>query len=264
VRGIYAGVHSWRVKSSDGSWRRIIELYPPSYDAERKLDSVMSRLLRSLIRYTDAPRADRSYHMTGTCGGGRVRRETQADLAEERLQLLLCVENLRRLVQDAKVLGLPGGEAHRLDQYTTLATGNLEGLFLIKEYRTPQLFRAFSRVWIPAIGVLYSPYFLWLQQESQSLAVALTFAAAMQLSMSALFNIFVGLEDPFALHHSFGQYDSIRVAKQVEVTRIECCRLAKEARSIDWSKCTDYSRLSVTELSSTKQNDSDHSILPAT
>ena len=44
---------------------------------------------------------------------------------------------VQRLVQHLKTRGLNGGEAHRLDQYTSKAAVALEQLSFIKEYRTP-------------------------------------------------------------------------------------------------------------------------------
>ena len=59
---------------------------------------------------------------------------------------------------------------------------------------------------------------LW-SQEGGSLAFALAFACAIQLAMSGLFNIMLGLEDPFARRGGRGQLDSIHVAMLVEVAR---------------------------------------------
>ena len=53
---------------------------------------------------------------------------------------------MRRLVQDVKVKGLPGGEAHRIDNYITMIGVGFDRLCAIKEYRTPRAFRAFARV----------------------------------------------------------------------------------------------------------------------
>ena len=53
---------------------------------------------------------------------------------------------MRRLIQDVKVKGLPGGEAHRIDSYITMIGVGFDRLCAIKEYRTPRAFRAFARV----------------------------------------------------------------------------------------------------------------------
>ena len=39
---------------------------------------------------------------------------------------------------------------------------SFERLAQLKEYRTPQLFRAFARVFILCIGALYGPYYVHL------------------------------------------------------------------------------------------------------
>ena len=55
---------------------------------------------------------------------------------------------MRRLIQDVKVKGLPGGEAHRIDNYINMIGVGFERLCAVKEYRTPRAFRAFARVYI--------------------------------------------------------------------------------------------------------------------
>ena len=65
--------------------------------------------------------------------------------------------------------------------------------------------------------------------EEGSLALALAFACAIQLAMSGLFNIMLGLEDPFARRGGRGQLDSIHVAMLVEVSRRQLLALEAAA-----------------------------------
>ena len=58
--------------------------------------------------------------------------------------------------------GLPGGEAHRIDNYINMIGVGFERLCAIKEYRTPQAFRAFARVYILLFGLMYGPYYIHL------------------------------------------------------------------------------------------------------
>ena len=60
-------------------------------------------------------------------------------------------------MQHLKPLGLDGGQCHRLDQYCTLTSRHWLRLTQLKEYRTPQAFRAFARVFMTFISVLYGP-----------------------------------------------------------------------------------------------------------
>ena len=63
-----------------------------------------------------------------------------------RLVYLTHICQMRRLIQDVKVKGLPGGEAHRIDSYISMIGVGFDRLCAIKEYRTPRAFRAFARV----------------------------------------------------------------------------------------------------------------------
>merc|ERR1711871_1622793 len=109
---------------------------------------------------------------------------------------------MQRMVQDLKKQGLPGGEAHRLDQYLSKVAIAFEHLTYLKEYRTPQAFRAFARIYILVIGARYGPYFVYLgraeDRNGHNLWVAIAFACGIQLAMSGLFSVMLGLEDPFA------------------------------------------------------------------
>lgn len=60
----------------------------------------------------------------------------------------------------------------------------MERLAALKEYRTPQAFRAFARIYIQFLGVLYGPYYCYLGgagTDRSSLAFALAYACATQV-----------------------------------------------------------------------------------
>lgn len=96
-------------------------------------------------------------------------------------------------MQHAKTVGLPGGEAHRLDSYVSMMGIAFENLTVLKEYRTPQAFRAFARVYILLIGAMYGPYYVALGQgaglDEHNLGVAIMFACGVQLALSGLFQV---------------------------------------------------------------------------
>ena len=66
-----------------------------------------------------------------------------------------------------------------------------ERLVCIKEYRTPQAFRAFARVYILLFGLMYGPYYIHLakgdSEEEDNITLALAFACVVQLAISGLF-----------------------------------------------------------------------------
>ena len=178
---------------------------------------------------------------------------------EQRLRVSHAIGRMQRLVQQLKVQGLPGGEAHRLDSYISKVGIAFERLCVIKEYRTPQAFRAFARVYILIIGALYGPYYLHvgkigeiqssdlagstsaigemtqeIGEDGGSLVFALIFACSIQLAMSGLFHIMLGLEDPFVKSESRGRLDSINVPQLIEVCRQQLLNLEADATH-DWS-----------------------------
>lgn len=112
-----------------------------------------------------------------------------------------------------------------------------EHLTYLKEYRTPQAFRAFARVYILVIGALYGPYFVYLgrgeNREEHNLWLAIAFACGVQLAMSGLFSVMLGLEDPFADRVGRGRLDRVRVPELVEVARRRLLEIEQEARQ-DW------------------------------
>lgn len=153
VRALWGAVHSWKVKH-EGEWVRCVELM--EQDERAAVDSLFEEFLAALVAYFDVPRVGRARQIAG-CGG-----EEQAELVEisheQRLKVDSGIGRMQRLVQHLKTLGLPGGEAHRLDQYISKVGIAFERLCCLKEYRTPQAFRAFARVYILLIGALYGPY----------------------------------------------------------------------------------------------------------
>jgi hypothetical protein len=180
-----------------------------------------------MVRYFSLPRWHRARH--DVCDTME-----QHDLAkvsrEYSHEVDRCLARMQRMVQHLKMLGLPGGEAHRLDQYLSKVAIAFEHLTYLKEYRTPQAFRAFARVYILTIGALYGPYFVYLgrglDKAEHNLAVAIAFACGIQLAMSGLFNVMLGLEDPFS---GRGRLDNINVPQLAETTRGRLLQIEQDA-----------------------------------
>jgi hypothetical protein len=111
-----------------------------------------------------------------------------------------------------------------------------EQLACLKEYRTPQVFRAFSRVYILLMPVMYGPYYCWLASETGgSVGLAITFACVLQLAMAGLLNLMLGLEDAFASKNfnQSGRFDRVRVAELCEIARRQMLRIEQEA-ALGW------------------------------
>ena len=90
------------------------------------------------------------------------------------------------------------------------------------------MFRAFSRVYVLIMPVLYGPYYASIVEEAEqsgddpdrALLFAILFACAVQLASAGLVNLMIALEDPFAPKTRFaGYFDRIRVSEIAEATR---------------------------------------------
>jgi hypothetical protein len=106
-----------------------------------------------------------------------------------------------------------------------------------KEYRTPQAFRALARVYILLLGALYGPYYLWLSKGAtgteKNLTTAILFACGMQVAVSGLFHVMLGLEDPFERRKGRAVLDCIHVPDLVNVARLRLVAIERAATD-DW------------------------------
>ena len=120
---------TWQ-KFQDGEWRRVTD----GAASERALVACC-RIAEKASRYCATPRGHRtryvlsSYHSeSGTLNHLLYLRKSEVGSA---------IQACRRLVQQLKVDGLPGGEAHRLDQYLSIIACHFHQVAMLKEYRTP-------------------------------------------------------------------------------------------------------------------------------
>ena len=155
LRAIWGAALTWKVQNGNKQWVRVIEQFSEDLDTLRALHQTYDELLVALTAYFDTPRWGRARHALSWC---HSEQHEQVKLKHAAHELRLCVDSalgrVQKMVQDLKTVGLPGGEAHRLDQYVSLAAISFERLTVIKEYRTPQAFRAFARVYILLVGAL--------------------------------------------------------------------------------------------------------------
>ena len=154
TRSVWEAVQTWQIqpkgpRAADpasvykaGEWVRAVEAYDRVQ--QRELQHLFHSFLAALITYFDCVRAGRARHTVGW------HQEEQAHLfctlREQRAIVDSHISQMRRLIQDVKLKGLPGGEAHRIDNYINMIGVGFDRLCAIKEYRTPRAFRAFARV----------------------------------------------------------------------------------------------------------------------
>jgi len=234
LRAIWGAMHSWQVKVKDGRWidcvTAMVEQGEPH--VREDLHVLVNKLLAALVTYFSLPRWGRARHAVACLGAEAEMVELQDITHEQRLVIDGCIAQLQRLVQHAKCIGLPGGEAHRVDSYVSMMGVAFERLTSLKEYRTPQAFRAFARVYILLLGGLYGPYYVYLGNHGATgsyLGLPIAFACCMQFAMSGLFHVMLGLEDPFARRNGRGYGDSVKVAEVVDVTRRQLLRIEHES-----------------------------------
>eukprot|EP00873_Tetraselmis_striata_P036935 jgi/Tetstr1/457199/TSEL_043847.t1 len=104
---------------------------------------------------------------------------------------------LSRLCEALKDCGLPTNEASRINQYHSLLLKDVEEVMNIKDYRTPQGIRSFTRVYVILIWTMFGSYYAWVAQQTGSLAFAICLAATSSLALVGLIKVSMTMEDPF-------------------------------------------------------------------
>lgn len=174
---------------------------------------VMVKLIRAMRDYLSLPLVNRSRHLY-TAHGRRTRaivhpvqQACLRDVYEQMQRLTLAVER-------TKEAGSPGNEAARINQYISLLMKEWETAKFIKVYRTPSGLRAFARLYILVHPFFTGPYYAWVAGAGQAdalaggdsssywpsqtnLAFAICLAIFTAVALQGLFNVEVGLEDPF-------------------------------------------------------------------
>ncbi len=180
-------------------------------------DQVLEHLIGmgdELSRFLTLPTSSRTYHRMLQSG-----REEAAEIVEVQYRLFdsLYTRRVIKLTQLTEVLkskGLSATEGSRLRQYERYIGESIEGLRMIKMYRTPQALRAFGRFFTLLLPPLYAASFSSLAIEMQSLAIGILFAVITPLCLTALFESMTNLEDPFV---GWTTLDGIDVAEELEV-----------------------------------------------
>jgi len=108
----------------------------------------------------------------------------------------VAFSNLSLFVKKLRTRGLPSGEASRLNQFLSKMIIAFESVKHVYQYRTPVTLRAYSKIFIYLIPVLFGPYFAAISLEYSS---SLTYVMPVLLSviLVSLDNIQEHLENPF-------------------------------------------------------------------
>ncbi|MCH7535335.1 MAG: hypothetical protein IH948_06255, partial [Bacteroidetes bacterium] len=92
--------------------------------------------------------------------------------------------------------GMSGSEVSRTNQYLSKMMISFEHLKHIHQYRTPLTLRAYSKVFISIIPVIYGPYFANVSMD-KSIEISFILPALFSVILVSLDNIQEHLENPF-------------------------------------------------------------------
>ncbi len=106
---------------------------------------------------------------------------------------------LSRFVRQLREAGLPSGECSRCNQFVSKMVISFENVKHIYQYRTPRTLRAYSKIFVVLLPILYGPYFAYIYASWHSAHVALLYAMPVLFAvvLVSLDNIQDHLEDPF-------------------------------------------------------------------
>ena len=163
-------------------------------------DLVMEHLIgigEEISRFLSLPTSSRSYHRMLKNG-----RKEAAEIVELQYRLFDSlytkrITTLTILVETLKTQGLSTTECSRIRHFERDVGEAIEGLRVIKMYRTPIALRSFGRLFTVLLPPLYAASFAQLAFEMYSLPMGIIFAIITPLCLTALFESMTNLEDPF-------------------------------------------------------------------
>lgn len=123
-------------------------------------------------------------------------RSERGVMAAQEKHVYEAFSQLSEFINGLRERGLPSGEASRCNQFLSKMMIAFEKVKHITQYRTPLTLRAYSKVFIVALPVLYGPYFA---AQAIEYSPQLTYVMPVLLSvvLVSLDNIQEHLEDPF-------------------------------------------------------------------
>ncbi len=111
----------------------------------------------------------------------------------------LVYSNFRRLsieVKGFRALGMSGSEVSRVNQFISKMLIDFEQLKHIHQYRTPKTLRAYSKIFISLLPIIYGPYFAYIT-VGKPLVMAMILPILFSITLVSLDNIQEHLENPF-------------------------------------------------------------------
>jgi len=187
-------VWDWRKKGSKNSGKAA-----SSTNWLKHADAALAEFLGigdEMALFLSLPNVTRARHRV-TRSGRKEASEVMALGVDIFDSLLQRMGRLSLLCEILKEEGLPPNEATRVRQWERIVLEDLEGLRMIKWYRTPQALRSFARLFTVFLPAFYSPYYAQVAHDLNSLATGIIFAVLTSLALTALFESICQMEDPF-------------------------------------------------------------------
>jgi hypothetical protein len=179
-------------------------------------------LLRSVLKAPMVFRL-RNYY---TEGGVQKRERVLKYVRMASEQMTLRLQNLSLLSEEMKSAGLPANEATRIRWHFLHLINALTQLKFIKRYRNSLGLRAYARVFILFLPILFGPYYASLANATH-IAFSISFSVSISLAVQGLYNLRMEVEDPFVSQGI--SYDTIDVDTELDDLEADLSIIIKEA-----------------------------------
>eukprot|EP01060_Flectonema_neradi_P008401 TRINITY_DN16003_c0_g1_i1.p1 TRINITY_DN16003_c0_g1~~TRINITY_DN16003_c0_g1_i1.p1 ORF type:complete len:468 (+),score=45.68 TRINITY_DN16003_c0_g1_i1:38-1441(+) len=203
-------------------------------DHVQNVHKTLDSLIDAIRTYLLVPRRGRARHVYTAFGR---REDAWVGWAEEvgAEKVTKIISRLHSATETLKSYGLPPNEASRISQYLYFLTREWETVRTLKEYRTPQAMRSFSRVMVHTLPMFYGPYFLHFSKGDdgvKNVYFACIFAGLISVFMCALLLVQTSLENPFDTK----SLDTVKVDYEMGRTRRLFVSIIEDYRDTpDWS-----------------------------
>ena len=118
-------------------------------------------------------------------------------MEDEEVKVYESFSKLSLYIKSLRKKGLASGEASRCNQFLSKMAIAFENVKHIYQYRTPRTLRAYSRVFITVLPILYGPYFAAIGKEYSQAWLTYIMPVLLTLVLTSLDNIQEHLENPF-------------------------------------------------------------------
>lgn len=163
--------------------------------ADSILDDILS-LIDELRMYLLLPTSSRARHKV-LPNGIKEARAINEVAGRLHTSMIKRLGKMSEQCEFLKLQGLPGNEASRIRQWEQFVVDAVEGLRLLKSYRTPQALRSYSRILSVIVPPFFCPYYADLARSTGSLGLGILYAILTALALTGLFECIAQLGKSF-------------------------------------------------------------------